>query len=133
MERPRFRAYFLHPRFWPLWLGLGVLWLVVQLPYRLQLQLGRLLGWLMFRLAGPRRQIAERNLQLCFPGKSAAERERLLREEAERKAGNREAMKDPKKAAMFEMMAKNFPGIPVTFKKDSSWRDNIPTDAQTQL
>ncbi len=80
MERPRFRTYFLHPRFWPLWLGLGVLWLVVQLPYRLQLQLGRLLGGLMFRLAGPRRQIAERNLQLCFPGKSAAERERLLRE-----------------------------------------------------
>ena len=25
MDRPRFRAYFLHPRFWPLWLGLGLL------------------------------------------------------------------------------------------------------------
>ncbi|EJN38682.1 Lauroyl/myristoyl acyltransferase, partial [Pseudomonas sp. GM84] len=32
MERPRFRPYFLHPRFWGLWLGLGLLWLVVQLP-----------------------------------------------------------------------------------------------------
>ena len=29
MDRPRFRAAFFHPRFWLLWLGLGVLWLVV--------------------------------------------------------------------------------------------------------
>ena len=76
---------------------------------------------------------AEREAELERRRAASEARERLLREEAERKAGNREAMKDPKKAAMFEMMAKNFPGIPVTFKKDSSWRDNIPTDAQTQL
>ena len=41
MDRPRFRPYFLHPRFWALWLGLGLLWLIVQLPYRLLLVLGR--------------------------------------------------------------------------------------------
>ena len=29
MDRPRFRAAFFHPRFWLLWLGLAVLWLVV--------------------------------------------------------------------------------------------------------
>ena len=80
MDRPRFRACFLHPRFWPLWLGFGLLWLVVQLPYGLQLKLGRALGWLMYRTASSRRQIAARNLELCFPGKSAAERERLLKE-----------------------------------------------------
>ena len=55
MDRPQFRAYFLHPRFWPLWLGLGLLWLLVQLPYPLLLQLGRGLGALMFRFAGSRR------------------------------------------------------------------------------
>lgn len=80
MDRPHFRAYFLHPRFWPLWLGLGLLWLVVQLPYRWQLRLGRALGWMMFHLAGSRRRIAERNLELCFPTLDAAGRERLLRE-----------------------------------------------------
>ncbi|MBO6277959.1 MAG: lipid A biosynthesis lauroyl acyltransferase, partial [Pseudomonas sp.] len=37
MDRPHFRAAFFHPRFWLLWLGLGVLWLVVQLPYKVQL------------------------------------------------------------------------------------------------
>src|SRR5690606_41239043 len=80
MGRPRFRAYFLPPRFWLLWLGFGLLWLVVQLPYGLQLKLGRALGWLMYRTASSRRQIAARNLELCFPGKSTAERERLLKE-----------------------------------------------------
>ncbi|MQT46395.1 lipid A biosynthesis lauroyl acyltransferase [Pseudomonas helleri] len=80
MDRPRFRAAFFHPRFWLLWSGLGVLWLVVQLPYKVQLRIGRFLGACMFRVAGERRRIAARNLELCFPEKNAAERERLLKE-----------------------------------------------------
>ena len=80
MDRPRFRAAFFHPRFWLLWSGLGVLWLVVQLPYKVQLRIGRFLGVCMFRVAGERRRIAARNLELCFPEKNAAERERLLKE-----------------------------------------------------
>ena len=80
MDRPQFRRSFLHPRFWPLWLGLGLLWLVVQLPYRALLVLGRGLGALMYRVAGSRRRIAARNLELCFPQLSVAERERLLKE-----------------------------------------------------
>ena len=79
MDRPRFRAYFLHPRFWLLWLGLGLLWLVIQLPYRAQLMLGRALGRVMYHLAGSRRHIAGRNLELCFPELSDAELERLLK------------------------------------------------------
>ena len=73
MDRPRFRAAFFHPRFWPLWSGLGLLWLVVQLPYKTQLCIGRGLGALMYRVAGDRRRIAARNLELCFPEKTAAE------------------------------------------------------------
>lgn len=80
MDRPVFRRAFLHPRFWPLWLGLGLLWLVVQLPYRVLLRLGRGLGWLMYRVAGSRRRIATRNLELCFPHMPAAKREQLLKE-----------------------------------------------------
>ncbi|QLF92263.1 lipid A biosynthesis lauroyl acyltransferase [Pseudomonas sp. ABC1] len=79
MERPRFRIYFLHPRFWPLWLGLGFLWLLVQLPYRVLLALGRGLGLAMYRLAGSRRRIARRNLELCMGHLDADARERLLR------------------------------------------------------
>ncbi|MBC9249796.1 lipid A biosynthesis lauroyl acyltransferase [Pseudomonas alcaligenes] len=80
MERPQFRASFLHPRFWLLWLGLGLLWLLVQLPYRWLLGLGRGLGGLMYRVAGSRRHIARRNLELCFPQLDAAQRERLLKD-----------------------------------------------------
>ena len=72
MDHPRFRAYFLHPRFWLLWLGLGALWLVSLLPYPVLMRLGRWLWGLMFRLARSRRQIAARNLELCFPQLSAA-------------------------------------------------------------
>lgn len=80
MDRPRFRAYFLHPRFWLLWLGLGLLWLLVQLPYAALLRLGRLFGALMYRVAGARRRIARRNLELCFPRLDEAARERLLKD-----------------------------------------------------
>lgn len=80
MDSPRFQARFLHPRYWLLWLGLGLLWLLVQLPYAWLLQLGRWLGVLMFRLAGSRRKIARRNLELCFPELSEAQREHLLKE-----------------------------------------------------
>ncbi len=80
MDRPRFRAVFFHPRFWLLWLGLGLLWLVTQLPYRALLTIGRLLGAGMYRVAGERRRIAARNLELCFPEKSAKERKHLLKE-----------------------------------------------------
>jgi KDO2-lipid IV(A) lauroyltransferase len=80
MDRPRFRTYFLHPRFWLLWLGLGLLWLLVQLPYAALLRLGRVLGALMYRVAGSRRRIARRNLELCFPRLDEAARERLLKD-----------------------------------------------------
>ncbi|MDQ3204007.1 MAG: lipid A biosynthesis lauroyl acyltransferase, partial [Pseudomonadota bacterium] len=80
MDRPRFRKTFLMPRFWPLWCGLGLLWLIVQLPYPALLFIGRALGAVMYRAAGDRRRIAKRNLELCFPEKSAAERKRLLKE-----------------------------------------------------
>ncbi|MGY4492980.1 lipid A biosynthesis lauroyl acyltransferase [Pseudomonas sp. TE3610] len=80
MDRPRFNRTFLHPRFWPLLLGLGLLWLIVQLPYRVLLVIGRLLGLGMYRIAGERRRIAARNLELCFPELPLVERTRLLKE-----------------------------------------------------
>ena len=80
MERPRFRLAFLHPRYWLLWLGLGVLWLIVQLPYCVLLRLGRAIGWVILHVSASRRHIAMRNLDLCFPQWSEAERKRVLRE-----------------------------------------------------
>ena len=54
--------------------------LIAQLPYKVLLRLGRALGGLMYRLASSRRRIAARNLALCFPQMSRAERKALLKE-----------------------------------------------------
>lgn len=80
MDRPRFNRRFLAPRFWPLWFGLGLLWLVSQLPYPVLLLLGRVVGRVLYHLAGSRRRIAARNLQLCFPQLDDCARARLLKE-----------------------------------------------------
>ena len=79
MERPSFRLAFLNPRYWPLWLGLGLLWLLVQLPYAVLLRLARGLGWIFYHVAGQRRAIARRNLELCFPQLDEQARDLLLR------------------------------------------------------
>lgn len=73
-------ARFLGPRYWGIWLGVGLLRVAVLLPFRLQWLLGRGLGNLL-RVALPaRRRIAAINLALCFPAASPAERDTWLRE-----------------------------------------------------
>ncbi|MDE1884437.1 MAG: LpxL/LpxP family Kdo(2)-lipid IV(A) lauroyl/palmitoleoyl acyltransferase [Xanthomonadaceae bacterium] len=67
------------PRYWPSWIGLGVVRLIARLPYRALLSLGRGLGHLTARLPGSRRHVAQRNLALCLPELADAERARLLR------------------------------------------------------
>ena len=59
---------------------LGTLWLFHWLPLSLQAVLGRALGRLLHAVAGSRKRIALRNVELCFPEKSAAERTQLVRE-----------------------------------------------------
>ena len=72
------RKRLLAPRYWFSWIGVGVLRLVAGLPFRALRGLGHGLGVLTARLPGNRRRVAQRNLQLCFPETSAAQRELLL-------------------------------------------------------
>ena len=53
---------------------------IARLPWMLQRALGRGVGSVAWRLAGSRRRAAEVNLQLCFPEKDEAWRQRLLRD-----------------------------------------------------
>lgn len=69
-----------HPRYWPTWCGIALLWLLTRLPYAAQLRAGRLLGRLLLRLAKRRRHIAATNLALCFPELDRAAQDRLLRD-----------------------------------------------------
>ena len=61
-------------------LFLALLWLLHGLPLALQAVIGRGLGWLLYVLAPARRKVALRNLELCLPERSAAERHALARE-----------------------------------------------------
>lgn len=80
MKHSGFDIAFLHPRYWLLWFGLAILWLLTQLPYVILLRLGRGLGVLMRLGAASRRHIVSRNIELCFPQLSTPEREQLVRE-----------------------------------------------------
>ncbi len=71
------------PRYWPIWIGMGVLWLICKLPHRAALAVGRVLGRLALRLAGSRRAVVRRNLELCFPELSTTERDELTRQHFE--------------------------------------------------
>lgn len=64
---PVFRWGFLGPRFWPTWLLIAFLFTIAQLPLKLNLAIGKGLGWLLYHLAKERRQIAATNIKLCFP------------------------------------------------------------------
>jgi Kdo2-lipid IVA lauroyltransferase/acyltransferase len=61
-------------------LALGLLWLLHLLPSRVLAALGSGLGNLLFALAKPRREVALKNLALCFPEKSERERRQIARE-----------------------------------------------------
>jgi KDO2-lipid IV(A) lauroyltransferase len=60
------------------WLGYAWMRLVVRLPFRWQLAIGRALGRAAFRLLPARRRIAARNLEVCLPELSAEARARVL-------------------------------------------------------
>ena len=80
MDDTRIQLSDLHPRYWGTWLGIGLLWLLVRLPHRLQLYLGKLLGQLLYAFASKRRRIARTNIRLCFPELSASEQEKLVKQ-----------------------------------------------------
>jgi lipid A biosynthesis lauroyl (or palmitoleoyl) acyltransferase len=76
--RPAFRRSLLLPRHWPAWIGLGLIWLIARLPYRLLLWIGHQLGALIARVPSARRHIAEANIALCFPELDASARAALV-------------------------------------------------------
>lgn len=79
--KPAFSLSLLHPKYWGVWFGFGLLALIVNiLPYSLSLKLGQSLGkFAMNRKIGQKRlRIARRNLELAFPDKPKDEIETLL-------------------------------------------------------
>lgn len=80
MSQCKFQRAFLHPRYWVTWFGLGLLWLLVQLPYPAIRVLGSRLGSAPRHFLKRRESIARRNLELCFPNDTSAQREKMIKE-----------------------------------------------------
>ncbi|WP_018144639.1 lysophospholipid acyltransferase family protein [Thioalkalivibrio sp. AKL6] len=76
-QAPLTAAHFA-PRYWGSWLLLGLAWVLQELPRPAVRGLAGGLGRLIRRLAGRSRAVVERNLELCFPAMSAAERAQRL-------------------------------------------------------
>lgn len=80
MSAPAFQARFLAPRYWPTWLGIGVLRALTFLPVPLLVRLGEGIGWLTGRLWQKRRYVVRVNLKLCFPQLDGAALEQAVDE-----------------------------------------------------
>jgi KDO2-lipid IV(A) lauroyltransferase len=65
---------FLKPKYWGIWIGVGLANLFVLLPYKLQLFIGQSLGRVAYPFLKRRKEITLINLKLCFPEKSDEER-----------------------------------------------------------
>jgi len=64
----------------PIRAALGLLWLLHWLPLPVLAAIARALGALLYRLAGSRRKVGLRNLELCFPDMPLPQRVALLKQ-----------------------------------------------------
>ena len=69
----------LTPRYWPGWMGVGVIFLLGKLPIRLGLVFSKPLGALLHMTMKNRRKIAERNIERCFPDWPESKKKQLVR------------------------------------------------------
>lgn len=80
MKKNKFNAKpFLGPKHWPTWIGLAFLRTCTLLPYRVQMGLGRFIGYLSYHLIARRRHIVETNIQLAFPDLNETEQKKLVK------------------------------------------------------
>ncbi len=80
MSRDRRKiSTYIAPRYWLIWLGMGVLRLICLLPHRVSLAIGRGIGRIAHAFGGSRRRIVRRNFELCFPDLSSTEIDALTR------------------------------------------------------
>ncbi|MGD8234181.1 Kdo(2)-lipid IV(A) acyltransferase [Vibrio sp. TRT 1302] len=79
VEKPKFSIALMHPKYWGVWFGFGLLALIVNiLPYSVLFRIGRGIGQLGMRVGKSRVHIAKRNLELSFPELSEAEIDNMV-------------------------------------------------------
>jgi len=73
-----FTKKWLHPRYWPTWLGLGLLFVLARIGRPARRVLARGIARLFMRLNRRRVAIAQRNLELCFPDQPTEQRQQWV-------------------------------------------------------
>ncbi|MDH5391961.1 MAG: lipid A biosynthesis acyltransferase [Gammaproteobacteria bacterium] len=75
---PALKMSFFLPKYWPTWLGIFILWLLMYLPCRVKGKIAAALSYLSCRSNKKRYHIAKKNLSMCFPEKTEAELELMV-------------------------------------------------------
>ncbi|NHI00738.1 MULTISPECIES: lauroyl-Kdo(2)-lipid IV(A) myristoyltransferase [Oceanimonas] len=74
----QFKSRYLHPRYWPTWLAIALLWLLAWMPARARDAVASAFAPLLVTFAKKQCYIARTNIRLCFPDLSDAEVEAML-------------------------------------------------------
>lgn len=77
---PRFTAAFFHPKYWGVWFGAAVLYIITWLPLSVIKLLARVVAKFITVFVPKRIQVARRNLELCYPQWSAEKRAKVLKD-----------------------------------------------------
>ncbi|WEJ62136.1 lysophospholipid acyltransferase family protein [Thiomicrorhabdus lithotrophica] len=77
---PEFQNQFYLPKFWGIWLGVGLLRLLAFVPFSWKFGLGKFLGKTLYIVSTKRRRLVLANLALCFPEKNQNELHELLKQ-----------------------------------------------------
>ena len=67
-------------KYWPIWIGLSCLRIIIMLPWAWRMSLGRGIGWLLYQLSARRRFITETNIALCFSHLTTSEKRYMVRQ-----------------------------------------------------
>ncbi|MDC1527970.1 hypothetical protein N8600_02800 [Gammaproteobacteria bacterium] len=78
MQTPPPLSAFIGIKYWPTWLGLGLLYILVWMPFAVRIKVGEILGQLTYWLGKERRYITATNIAICFPELNAAEQNALV-------------------------------------------------------
>lgn len=70
---------YLAPKFWPLWIGIGLAKIIAHLPLKVQYFLGSMFGTIAYYGMRERRYVTEKNIEACFPELSSAEQKQLVK------------------------------------------------------
>ncbi len=84
VKAPQFKTEFLLPKYWLIWIGAFLLYLLSWLPYFLIKKLGKIVTWLLVKLAKKRVKIAKRNIELTFPEWSEEKVDTVFKQNLER-------------------------------------------------